>query len=78
MAYGISFMSQDGAPRPQRLRLVMGAQAPQPAMTADAEFGRAMEREYAPTRNYGFAPVVLAAFSFWGVIGVSLNWVLHH
>jgi hypothetical protein len=56
----------------------MGAQAPQPAMTADAEFGRAMEREYAPARNYGFAPVVLAAFSFWGVIGVSLNWVLHH
>jgi hypothetical protein len=37
-----------------------------------------MAREYAPAANYGFGPVVLAAFGFWGVVGVGFSWVLHH
>jgi hypothetical protein len=56
----------------------MGAQS----MVADADLSGAfkhdMAREYAPAANYGFGPVVLAAFGFWGVVGVSFSWVLHH
>jgi hypothetical protein len=51
-------------------------------VAADADLASAfmheMAREYAPATNYGFGAVVLAAFSFWGVVGLSFSWMLHH